>query len=312
MIATTCVLWWQMPYSEKGTFPRFTLVFWFSGCWMFFPLFQNLFTFSAVEVPLRKELSGGAYRLSAFFLTHTTMLFVKDLVWIWLYVPIVFVATHFGVSFWVGGELFLAIILEIFTMQSISFVVGTLFAPSRVATVAIVLMTFFFAFGGVLRPLTELPEGFHWLEHVNIMAYQVHLYGLIIFNAGTTFTCADANSAFDICNRDTRVGLLSNSTLLPVEQTLRIISHEDVLEQFGLWRSSWLCLVVLFGTSLICRVLAFFLLKHHLASDTITHCLDEHRKTQKPVDGKVELADHEPADTHVSEPLVSAEASTQS
>ncbi|KAD5507650.1 hypothetical protein E3N88_15353 [Mikania micrantha] len=65
----TGLLWWQSETSHLQD--QSGLLFFYTGFWGFFPLFQAIFTFPQEILMLDKERSSGMYRLSSYFVSRT-------------------------------------------------------------------------------------------------------------------------------------------------------------------------------------------------------------------------------------------------
>ncbi|KAJ6724429.1 ABC TRANSPORTER G FAMILY MEMBER 28 [Salix viminalis] len=86
------LLWWQSDVSHLQD--QMGLLFFYSGFWGFFPLFQAIFTFPQERSMLEKERSSGMYRLSSYFMSRIVSDLPMELV-----LPTIFVS----ITYWMAG-----------------------------------------------------------------------------------------------------------------------------------------------------------------------------------------------------------------
>lgn len=239
------LLFLQLGFEEDDIFERFTGVFSLSIPWMFFPLLHSL-TLLANEVPLRKELGVGAYRLSAWYIARTTVS-LHDMHWPFLYVTVVFWMARIHTSFLAYVGAFALIVLSIVMYESMGHVIATGVKGPRVMTVTLLLMTFLFLFSGVFTRLRGVSRV---LSYANPLLYAYTTLLKFIFEVDDpTYECADEGTAYpEPC------GLGED------------IRHDDIFEEYQLeeFISVGVGVAFMVAFTVVSKLLAFRLLRHRM------------------------------------------------
>eukprot|EP00941_MAST-03F_sp_MAST-3F-sp1_P001382 g1382.t1 len=239
-------------YEETDVFQRMSLVFWVTGTWTFFPLFNCLFTFPFDEVVVLKELSLNCYRVSAYYTAKSLILVPIAFLWTVVYLPIVYWLTAMNDNFFVFIQLYMAILFHILALQGVGLAISAGIPQKYIMTFCIIFVTFIFAFGGLFIPADEVPSWLAWVLYANPLFYGFQLLMRVVL-AGTsplTFRCAVplSDSEFpEVC-------IVANESM---------IEGHDVLAKFGIELESWICLLALFLFNVLSRGFAYFLLRHN-------------------------------------------------
>ncbi|KAK8648462.1 hypothetical protein V6N13_129214 [Hibiscus sabdariffa] len=86
------LLWWQSDIAHLQD--QIGFLFFISGFWGLFPLYQAIFTFPQERLMLEKERSSGMYRLSSYFMSSIASDLPMELI-----LPTVFIT----ISYWMAG-----------------------------------------------------------------------------------------------------------------------------------------------------------------------------------------------------------------
>jgi ABC-type multidrug transport system ATPase subunit len=243
-------LWANLSFTDLDVNPRFGLVLWTLGTWMFFPLFGNMMAFQTHRRMLEKELKTGCYSLEAFFLTRTILVLPLGFVWPLLWTAGVYWISNVNPSVvqYMQFQLLVFLIYAIyegFGQMISSFEMGMAHAN----TLALVLITFWFAWSGFFVQMFRLSVWLRWLEHCNIFMYAVQLGLQIVLSSDLTFTCDGFGTEF------------TSKTCGSKEDTF---SGLDARSLIGIDRSPVLCLVILVGTLLSSRLVTYVFLRYNL------------------------------------------------
>lgn len=226
-----------------------------AGTWAFFPLFNSLMTFGADMVMLKKELAVSSYRLSAYFLARTTVMLPLDMLWTSLYCPIAYYMGQINDDPLAFLQIFAAVNLTLVTFQSISLVISAGVRTPRLFIVCILLISTLFSSGGLFIPIDELPSFIRWMRHINPLRYSNDLVMHLYLSGDQTYACkTDGASSFSKCNA------LNHTNLQPGDDRAAI-TQAEVLEHFGVEKEAWECVAFMGGLALVCRVLAYRLLR---------------------------------------------------
>ena len=198
-------LWFQMGSAEDDIFTKMSLCFWLVGTWTFFPMFGALPVFPSGRDALKKETSENFYRLSAYFIARTTVGIPFELIWPLLYIPIVFGMSGLG-DFVTLLLVFAVLALNILMMQSVGLLVSAGVNGAQAFTVSILLITFFFGYGGLFVPLESLWPWLQWVKWLNLLTYSFHLIMQAVFRGDTTYACDAKASAYLVCVNATGTG----------------------------------------------------------------------------------------------------------
>ncbi|KAI3673718.1 hypothetical protein L6452_39846 [Arctium lappa] len=188
-VAFLCsLLWWQSDTTHLQD--QSGLLFFYSGFWGFFPLFQAIFTFPQERQILCKERSSGMYRLSSYFISRTIGDLPMELV-----LPTLFCI----ITYWTAGlkPEFLSFLYALFTLlfsvlvsQGLGLALGALVMDQKSATIlgSVIMLSFTLAGGYYVQ---HVPAFILWIKYISISQ---HTYKLLIgtqYERGQTYQCGD-------------------------------------------------------------------------------------------------------------------------
>ncbi|KAI3512757.1 hypothetical protein L1887_20076 [Cichorium endivia] len=195
IIAFLCgLLWWQSDVAHLQD--QSGLLFFYSGFWGFFPLFQAIFTFPQERQMLAKERSSGMYRLSSYFMSRT----IADLP-MELALPTLFCI----ITYWMAGlkrtprsflyALF-TLLLSVLVSQGLGLALGALVMDLKSATVlgSVIMLSFTLAGGYYVQ---NVPAFISWIKYISISQ---HTYKLLIgsqYEHGQTYQCGNQTCLVD-------------------------------------------------------------------------------------------------------------------
>ncbi|CAH1429045.1 unnamed protein product [Lactuca virosa] len=195
IIAFLCgLLWWQSDVAHLQD--QSGLLFFYSGFWGFFPLFQAIFTFPQEREMLAKERSSGMYRLSSYFMSRTLADLPMELA-----LPTVFCI----ITYWMAGlkralESFLyalfTLLLSVMVSQGLGLALGALVMDLKSATVlgSVIMLSFTLAGGYYVQ---NVPAFISWIKYISISQ---HTYKLLIgsqYEHGQTYPCGNQTCLVD-------------------------------------------------------------------------------------------------------------------
>ncbi|KAI3504472.1 hypothetical protein L1887_25968 [Cichorium endivia] len=182
------LLWWQSDTSHLQD--QSGLLFFYTGFWGFFPLFQAIFTFPQERQMLGKERSSGMYRLSSYFISRTIGDLPMELV-----LPTLFCI----ITYWMAGLKpdFGSFLYALFTLlcsvlasQGLGLAVGALVMNQKSATImgSVIMLSFTLAGGYYVQ---HVPDFISWIKYISISQ---HTYKLLIvsqYEHGQTYICGN-------------------------------------------------------------------------------------------------------------------------
>ncbi|XP_023735837.3 ABC transporter G family member 9 [Lactuca sativa] len=195
IIASLCgLLWWQSDVAHLQD--QSGLLFFYSGFWGFFPLFQAIFTFPQEREMLAKERSSGMYRLSSYFMSRTLADLPMELA-----LPTVFcIITYWmaGLKRALGSFLYalLTLLLSVMVSQGLGLALGALVMDLKSATVlgSVIMLSFTLAGGYYVQ---NVPAFISWIKYISISQ---HTYKLLIgsqYAHGQTYPCGNKTCLVD-------------------------------------------------------------------------------------------------------------------
>ncbi|KAK2992999.1 hypothetical protein RJ640_004511 [Escallonia rubra] len=169
------------------------LLFFSSGFWGFFPLFQAIFTFPQERAMLEKERSSGMYRLSSYFMARTIGDLPMELV-----LPTGFVT----ITYWMAGlkpsagSFFLnlfALLFSVLVSQGLGLALGALVMDQQSATTlgSVIMLSFLLAGGYYVQ---HVPAFISWIKYFSISQYTYKLMLRSQYKPGDTYPCGNNRS----------------------------------------------------------------------------------------------------------------------
>ncbi|XP_021608822.2 ABC transporter G family member 9 [Manihot esculenta] len=182
------LLWWQSDTSHLQD--QIGLLFFYSGFWGFYPLFQAIFTFPQERRMLAKERSSGMYRLSSYFMSRMVSDLPMELV-----LPTIFVA----ITYWMAGlkgtaENFLrtlfVVLYNVLAAQGLGLALGAMVMDQKSATtLASVIMLSFLLAGGYY--VQHVPVFIAWIKYISISQYTYKLLLGSQYKATDKYPCGN-------------------------------------------------------------------------------------------------------------------------
>ncbi|KAK6934296.1 ABC-2 type transporter [Dillenia turbinata] len=178
------LLWWKSDSIQD----QIGLLFFYSGFWGFFPLFQAIFTFPQERMMLKKERTSGTYKLSSYFMSRTVSDLPMELV-----LPTIFVI----ITYWMAGlrptaghffyTLF-ALLLTVLVSQGLGLALGAIVKNQRNATVlgSVIMLSFLLAGGYYVQ---NVPPLIAWIKYISISYYTYKLLLGSQYGPGDTYPC---------------------------------------------------------------------------------------------------------------------------
>lgn len=180
------LLWWQSDLTHLQD--QIGLLYFSSGFWGFFPLFEAIFTFPPERMILAKERSSGMYRLSSYFMARM----VNDLP-IELALPTVFII----ITYWVAGlkptsasflHYLFSLLFGVLVAQGLGLALGALVMDLKSATTlgSVIMLTFLLAGGYYVQ---HIPPFISWIKYLSIFNYNYKLLLGSQYKSGDTYPC---------------------------------------------------------------------------------------------------------------------------
>ncbi|KAL2331465.1 hypothetical protein Fmac_019046 [Flemingia macrophylla] len=181
------LLWYKSDISHLQD--QIGLLFFMSGFWGFFPLFQAIFTFPQEILMLEKERSSGTYRLSSYFMSRMVADLPMELV-----LPTIFIS----ITYWMAGlranilsflyTLF-SLLLNVLVSQGLGLALGASVMDQKAATtLASVIMLCFLLAGGFY--VQHVPKFIAWVKYISISFYTYQLFIGSQYHNGETYSCS--------------------------------------------------------------------------------------------------------------------------
>ncbi|KAK7324595.1 hypothetical protein VNO77_28288 [Canavalia gladiata] len=182
------LLWFRSDISHLQD--QIGLLFFISGFWGFFPLYQAIFTFPQELMMLEKERSSGMYRLSSYFMSRM----VADLP-----MELVLPTTFLLITYWMAGlkanvinflcTLF-SLLLNVLVAQGLGLAIGAVVMDQKSATtLASVIMLCFLLAGGFY--VQHVPKFIAWIKYISISYYTYKLFIGSQYHYGQTYPCSN-------------------------------------------------------------------------------------------------------------------------
>ncbi|PWA60637.1 pleiotropic drug resistance protein PDR/CDR [Artemisia annua] len=182
------LLWWQSDISHLQD--QSGLLFFYTGFWGFYPLFQAIFTFPQERMMLDKERSSGMYRLSSYFVSRTLGDLPMELA-----LPTLFcIITYWmaGLKAELGSFLYalFALLFSVLVSQGLGLALGALVMDQKSATMlgSVIMLSFTLAGGYYVQ---HVPSFISWIKYVSISQ---HTYKLLFgsqYKQGQTYQCGN-------------------------------------------------------------------------------------------------------------------------
>ncbi|KAL5730162.1 ABC transporter G member 9 [Ranunculus cassubicifolius] len=181
------LLWWQSKISNLQD--QVGLLFFYSGFWGFFPLFQAIFTFPQEREMLTKERSSGMYRLSSYFISRTVGDLPMELILPTIFVLITYFMAGLKLT---AGHFFATLFVLLFCVlvaESLGLALGALVMDLEAATTlgSVIMLTFLLAGGYYVQ---HVPGFIGWIKHISLSHYTFKLLLISQFSSDETYQCS--------------------------------------------------------------------------------------------------------------------------
>ncbi|GFS39139.1 ABC-2 type transporter family protein [Actinidia rufa] len=184
------LLWWQSDITHLQD--QIGLLFFNSGFWGFFPLFQAIFTFPQERMMLEKERSSGMYRLSSYFMARTVGDLPMELV-----LPTIFIT----ITYWMAAlkpaaanflETLLVLLYSVLVSQGLGLALGALVMDQKSATIlgSVIMLSFLLAGGYYVQ---HVPAFISWIKYISISQYTYKLMLGSQYSPNDTYPCGSNN-----------------------------------------------------------------------------------------------------------------------
>ncbi|KDP27016.1 hypothetical protein JCGZ_20951 [Jatropha curcas] len=181
------LLWWNCSQLQD----QIGLLFFYSGFWGFFPLFEAIFTFPQERRMLAKERSSGTYRLSSYFMSRLVSDLPMELV-----LPTVFIT----ITYWMAGlkptpqnffyTLFV-LLYSVLVSQGLGLALGAAVMDQKKATTlgSVIMLSFLLAGGYYVQ---HVPSFIAWIKYLSISQYTYKLLVGSQYKANETYPCGES------------------------------------------------------------------------------------------------------------------------
>ncbi|XXG71732.1 hypothetical protein AAC387_Pa07g0991 [Persea americana] len=184
------LLWWQSDIAHLQD--QIGLLFFYTGFWGFFPLFQAIFTFPQERAVLTKERSSGMYRLSSYFMARMAGDMPMELV-----LPTCFVT----ITYWMAGlqptaaSYFMTLFVLLFSVvvaEGLGLALGALVMDLKSATTlgSVIMLSFMLAGGYYVQ---HVPAFIAWVKYISISHYSYKLLLASQYSAGEMYPCGSSS-----------------------------------------------------------------------------------------------------------------------
>ncbi|XP_031480215.1 ABC transporter G family member 9-like [Nymphaea colorata] len=181
------LLWWRSDTSQLQD--QVGLLFFCTGFWGFYPLFQAIFTFPDERRMLMKERASGMYRLSSYFTAYMTADLPMELV-----LPTIFMI----ITYWMGGlnpsafrffiTLF-SILFSVLVVEGLGLMLGAVLMDVKTASTlaSVIMLTFMLAAGFYVQ---RVPAFISWIKYISVIHYTYKLLLGAQYSPQQTYECS--------------------------------------------------------------------------------------------------------------------------
>lgn len=166
------------------------LLFFISGFWCLFPLYQAIFTFPQERMMLEKERSSGMYRLSSYFMSRIIGDLPMELI-----LPTVFII----ITYWMAGlkptaghffHTLFVVMFCVLVSQGLGLSLGALVMDSKTAALlgSVITLAFLLASGFYVQ---NVPPFISWIKYISSTYYTYKLFLGSQYKPDETYSCGD-------------------------------------------------------------------------------------------------------------------------
>ncbi|XP_058776767.1 ABC transporter G family member 9-like [Vicia villosa] len=198
------LLWYKSDTSHMQD--QIGLLFFITGFWGFFPLFQAIFTFPQELMMLEKERSSGMYRLSSYFVSRMVADLPMELVLPTIFLLITYFMAGLKATAINFFETLFTLLLSVLVAQGLGLALGAVVLDQKSATtLASVMMLVFLLAGGFY--VQNVPKFIAWVKYISISYYTYQLFIGSQFHIGETYPCSEGQCPIEEFPPIKQVGL---------------------------------------------------------------------------------------------------------
>lgn len=172
------------------------LLFFVTGFWGFFPLFQAIFTFPQELMMLEKERSSGMYRLSSYFISRMVADLPMELVLPTIFLLITYFMAGLKATVINFFQTLFSLLLNVLVSQGLGLALGAVVLDQKSATtLASVIMLCFLLAGGFY--VQNVPKFIAWVKYVSVSYYTYQLFIGSQYHSGDTYPCSSGQCLID-------------------------------------------------------------------------------------------------------------------
>eukprot|EP00931_Biecheleriopsis_adriatica_P027096 TRINITY_DN16352_c0_g2_i1.p1 TRINITY_DN16352_c0_g2~~TRINITY_DN16352_c0_g2_i1.p1 ORF type:complete len:620 (+),score=106.76 TRINITY_DN16352_c0_g2_i1:31-1890(+) len=247
LVMIAALLWWRLGFAVEDIEPRFAATCWTVGTWMFLPIFGGTGTFGAEEAMVSKELKAQSYALPSYYLARTLMMLPLELVWPTLWVTGVFWMTNQNPSPLVFLKVLSLVWLTFACFQAVGLMIAASgLPPGSAATLAVLIITYFFGWTKLLMDLRRVPIWLHWAADANIFNKAVDMVFSIVVE-DLEFACGSADNL-----AQAKLGCEDG-----------VVTGAEARERLGISSAPLTCMWILLSCCIVFRIVAYILLRFH-------------------------------------------------
>ncbi|KAK2369589.1 ABC transporter G family member [Trifolium repens] len=181
------LLWYKSDMSHLQD--QIGLLFFITGFWGFFPLFQAIFTFPQELMMLEKERSSGMYRLSSYFISRMVADLPMELVLPTIFLLITYFMAGLKATMINFFQTLFSLLLNVLVAQGLGLALGAVVLDQKSATtLASVIMLCFLLAGGFY--VQNVPKFIAWVKYISISYYTYQLFIGSQYHSGETYPCS--------------------------------------------------------------------------------------------------------------------------
>jgi len=192
-------LFFGLGRRDTDAYPRVALCFVFviQSCW--WPVMETLPSFDLEATTLKKELSAGAHRLSAFYIGRVTTLQLACTVISWTPNFVIFFSSLWKYITIEQTVLFVLVcMLVVASFLAIGICLTAAVPPKHLFMAAMTFLMYAWSYSGLFVPVGQMYPWLRWLVRVNPFTISLHLVAHIILDYGPReYVCTGDALAFE-------------------------------------------------------------------------------------------------------------------
>ncbi|CAI8593084.1 unnamed protein product [Vicia faba] len=227
------LLWYKSDMSHMQD--QIGLLFFITGFWGFFPLFQAIFTFPQELMMLEKERSSGMYRLSSYFTSRMVADLPMELVLPTIFLLITYFMAGLKATAIHFFQTLFTLLLSVLVAQGLGLALGALVLDQKSATtLASVLMLVFLLAGGFY--VQNVPKFIAWVKFISISYYTYQLFIGSQYHTGDTYPCSEGQCPIEEFPPIKQVGFDSKTQWIAAMALVIMLIGYRLIAYFALMR----------------------------------------------------------------------------